>query len=378
MIKTTKHISQKQITGRWVWSRLCGFPHVCTPGTTESRDYRQLYKRAKVYFNISVYSVRRAAQRLGVFTRRDEYSSDAIWYQKPYVKGWRVDAMSWASVRDPTWTGARNRGVGIYDWSKGAMPGASREERKTFQFQVEKNINERFPEESERATLNEFHYPRPEIFELGFTNASNEYDVRRRLIETFIPDVDFNELKRDGRITISVDDYENLCSLINSQREDEGKSALSRQYFRRLCNRFGFSFRGDFVYVDGFRAFLDVVDQIKYYILKLLKGNLLQNEFDLKSLYKRIEGGKDDVKLKMLYDAALAELVYEGFLKTRLVEVNLGPANSADVDFYGAAVDFQNVDVELAYLHTLNSTRMEFPRVITPRYAEYIGLEDLV
>ncbi len=94
------------------------------------------------------------------------------------------------------------------------------------------------------------------------------------------------------------------------------KEPCSRKKFQTACYSYRITAdktnRG-YRRTHGMTPFLDVVDQIKLSILRRLRAKTLRRTFDMKALWE--DYGIDDVKERMLYDAAVAELVYEGFLR---------------------------------------------------------------
>ena len=94
------------------------------------------------------------------------------------------------------------------------------------------------------------------------------------------------------------------------------KEPCSRKKFQTACYSYRITAdktnRG-YRRTHGMTPFLDVVDRIKLSILRRLRAKTLRRPFDMKALWE--DYGIDDVKERMLYDAAVAELVYEGFLR---------------------------------------------------------------
>ena len=116
--------------------------------------------------------------------------------------------------------------------------------------------------------------------------------------------------------------------------------------------------------------FLDVVDRIKLSILRRLRAKTLRRTFDMKALWE--DYGIDDVKERMLYDAAVAELVYEGFLRVASCIVVEGE-RGIEIAVFDDEPTGREIDLRLLYLHTLSSSKRKFQQQRPLYYGKYIG-----
>lgn len=369
----SKNISQTQITRRWVWSRLCGFPQCGVPGDARSLDCRSLYKRAEYYYGLKPYTIRRAAESLGVYPRKDvEYRDDST-LKKPYEKGWRYNQWSWSTVRNPLWKdNLENIGKGYCNWACGAPRGSRSEDVNDFLFETERNVYNWLNEHG--TPRNEFHYQRPELFSDGYTDNSIDYIIRRFFINEFLFLMKIDDEDSEGTDLFEAYDIEQIYGGVCQELATMGRDC-SREHFRVVLYGLGFTMegRGKYYRTHGARPFLDVVDKIKIGILEKIEKKEIREGFDLPSLWKKFNVQDSWVGERMLFDAAVSELLYEGFLRT--FDFIKG-VNSQVLHFDGYAEEpsSRSVDKRLVYLHTLNSERKKFPQQKPILYGKYIGL----
>ena len=337
MTKFSSNLTMTQILKRWVWSQMCGFPLLSSPGDKRSLDLRRLYRRAYEHFGLDAYSVRRAATSIGVYRTGDEgYKNDPT-LMKPYMKGWRVSQWNWASVRNPAWKkNLQYWGRGFCDWRLGVPQEVLCKYRKRVQ---KEKVRDEFVSETsknlysyvmENPNAPEFHYPRPKLFVGGYTEKSSLYVMREVLIECLLPQV--------SAFGNSADELQPL-----------GLS-LSRERFRVATYKYGITSKNGYKKVDSWRPFLDVVDQVKLKVLDLIDNGELPQIFFMKDVWLLVEA--DKCEERMLYDCAVAELFYEGFLRVGSDLRDFRGRNSK-VDFYQEEPTSRSVSREKLYLHTL-------------------------
>lgn len=385
--KLSKDIKTSLLVERWVWSRLCGFPQICEPGGKQSVDYRRIYKRAGELFDLDTSVVRRAAERLGVYSGRENYY-DTDLYLKPYKRGWRVKDSGWASVRNPAWRDNRNFDKGIYRWGRGVREADRAEAREKIRENILKyNRSGSFygdGTDSFDLTCNreEFLIKRPEVYLRGVSETSVAGQVRRKLIETLVPIMKIDDRDPNGRDLFYPQEIDDIYYEMNEHRLQTGSSLILREKFYQACRLFLITSWMDYKHKEpykkthGLRVFLDVVDQAKIKILVRLPERLSQ-EFEVFDVWREFRC--DDLGEKLIYDSALAELVYEGFLRTKAREYGVNSKGYKTwLDNYALAEGSGHIDVRRLYFHTLNPYGKQLFKEQRPKhYAEYIGQKDV-
>lgn len=361
----SKNISRTQIIKRWIWSRLCGFPRFCIPGDARSLNCQQLYKRALYYYNIKPYTVRRAAESLGVYPDKNVAYKNSPELMKPYKKGWRLNQWSWASIRNPVWIGNKgNWGKGYCNWALGAPKGLLPHERDNFVSNVECNILSWM--QTNGPDTREFLFPRPELFINGYTENSIDSVIRNVFINNFVFLIKIDDEDKDGSDVFESYDIEQLYGMVVNELALTGRDC-SRERFRIASYGLGFTSedKGRVRRSHGLRPFLDAIDQLKLSILERIEAKVIPTPFDMTSLWKACQ--IDNVSEKLMYDAAVSELVYEGLLKTAefmAFENNQG----LYIDIYDEEPTGKAINKRLLYLDSLNSERRKFAKQMAPLY----------
>lgn len=375
IVPFSRKVSQLQIIRRWVWSRLCGFSEIHCPGTNQSLDVRQLYKRGQTFYGFKSTIIRGAAEAIGVYPDFKVPYKETPYYLKPYVQGWRQTDKSWAAIRNPCWI--QNHlywGLGPFDWKQATR---NPREKKWIEFQTKRNLNEWGKGHGVSDELyKEFHYPRPELFKDGYKSGSIEYYIRRFFIENLVPRLKIDEMDEQGEDLFPWYQFEDVFTELNVSRERDGLPLIDREQFRVACYCFGFTTERCEVNepawrTHGLRPFLDVVDLVKIHIIESLKTLSNQRLFTVDEIWDAFEIKEWDFKERMLYDAALAELVYEGFLRSEKKYVVNDSYET--IECYFKSEDFDSIDTRFLYLHTLNSAAKKFPQIKPMRYGKYIG-----
>lgn len=393
--RLSKGIKTSTLLKRWVWSRLCGFPNICEPGTRRSVDYRRLYKRSKEFYGIETYSVKRAAEILGVYAgQRIDNGVDDYYHLnlhlKPYIPGWRVKPDAWASVRNPVWRDNPSFGKGIYKLTNAVRAG----DRFWAEDEIKENViayNQQFYDaspdmyarENERykMTLNpyEFLIQRPEIYLRGFSDTSWLHYVRGYLVRELVPRIKCDDDDVSRQDLFYPQEIEDVYNDMNRERVERGLNMILRQHYYRACCLFLISSWKDYkeneVYkkTHGLRPFLDVIDQAKIRVLEAMEKGMWRPVFEVQEVWEAFRCG-NNVGEKIIYDSALAELVYEGFLRTKSTEYGVNDKGYKNwLECYAAANGTRDVKLSRLYLHTLNSCNRRFTEYRPVHYAEYRG-----
>ena len=282
---------------------------------------------------------------------------------------------SWASVRNPCWIPNRSLwGDGPFDWK---LSTRNKKEKRWVDYQTMFNL-QRWTQEQDKAGSypNEFHYPRPELFKDGYKSGSVEYYIRRFFIENLVPRLKIDEMDEQGEDLFPWYQFEDVFSELNTSRERDDLPWIDREQLRVACYCFGFTTERceenePAWRTHGLRPFLDVVDLVKIHIIESLKSLSNQRLFTVDEIWDAFEIKEGDTKERMLYDAALAELVYEGFLRAEKKEVD--EEDYETIEQYVKSEDFDSIDTRFLYLHTLNSAAKKFPQIKPMRYGKYIG-----
>lgn len=237
MTPFSKNISITQIVKRWVWSQLCAFPNIKSPGNSQSSDMRCLYRRAKEFYGLKAYTIRRAAEAMGVFPKKNVDYSDEPTLGRPYMKGWRKDSQSWASIRNPVWSEARAKwDEGFCDYGKSAPESFIKAQRDEFQKEVEENLKAWFGQNGPDAR--EFFYPRPELYSGGYSADTVLHVARNIFIKDFLWRVKIDDEDQNGEDRFDAYEIEQLYGSILNELETSSRT-LSRESFRIELYRCG-------------------------------------------------------------------------------------------------------------------------------------------